>query len=167
MNLLESSEANTWLVLPLFSQGEYVAVEKVENVYALCPLIAQIYVHADSLQDHVVAVVIPDPLKLAPLASKVLGRTIDVAALESILNEPKVIKAVADELSGYADRAKLIGYEKINSDIHLSLNLMTMENDMLTPTFKTKRNVTAKVYEKELKALYDGKVKKVVAAAKL
>lgn len=44
---------------------------------------------------------------------------------------------------------------------------MTMENDMLTPTFKVKRNITSKVFEKELRSLYDRKVKKVVAAAKL
>ncbi|KAL8277355.1 hypothetical protein RQP46_010195 [Phenoliferia psychrophenolica] len=152
------------------SQGEYVALEKVENIYSLCPLIAQIYVHADSLQDHVVGVIVPDPEKLAGIASKVLGRTIaatDLSGLATIANDRKVVDAIARELATYAAKAKLAGYERLNQNIHVSLDPFTMENDLLTPTLKTKRNVAAAVYKSDLARLYANAEKKAVVPSKL
>lgn len=42
------------------SQGEYIAPEKIENIFALCPLIAQSMVYGDSLRNCCVCVVVPD-----------------------------------------------------------------------------------------------------------
>ena len=47
------------------SQGEYVAVEKVENVLGKCVYISQIYVHGVSTEDSIVGVVVPDASMLA------------------------------------------------------------------------------------------------------
>ena len=46
------------------SQGEYIAVEKVENVYLQNDLIDQICVYGDSNQNYIVAVVVPNQKKL-------------------------------------------------------------------------------------------------------
>ena len=47
------------------SQGEYVALERVEALYSGCQGVLQIYVHGDSLQSYLIAVMVPDPVFLA------------------------------------------------------------------------------------------------------
>lgn len=42
-------------------KGEYVAPEKLENIHTQSPLVAQSYVHGDSLRSYLVAVIVPDP----------------------------------------------------------------------------------------------------------
>ncbi|GAA5920370.1 hypothetical protein JCM6882_007691, partial [Rhodosporidiobolus microsporus] len=146
--------------LTKLSQGEYVALEKVENVYLLCPLLAQLYVHGDSLRDHLVGIAVVDPVTFAPFASRALhlsaSRALspkDVPALEKAAKDPKVVEAVAKELGGYAQRAGLVGFERLSSHLHLLLTPFPPE--ALTPTLKTKRQVVAKLFRAEIDALYE------------
>ena len=41
-------------------QGEYIAPEKIENIYIFSLYVAQVYLYGDSLKSACVAVVIPD-----------------------------------------------------------------------------------------------------------
>ena len=50
-----------------------------------------------------------------------------------------------DDMLRLAKENKLSGLEK-PKEIFLTLDLFTIENDILTPTFKLKRNVAKKVY---------------------
>ena len=43
------------------SQGEYLAPEKLENVYIQSSWVAQIWIHGDSLHDWVLAIIVLDP----------------------------------------------------------------------------------------------------------
>jgi acyl-CoA synthetase (AMP-forming)/AMP-acid ligase II len=84
------------------SQGEYVALERIENVYAACPVVQQIYVHGDSLQSYSVAIVVPDPVVLARVASEVWKRGVSERSfweLDEAVRDERVTKAVLDMLT--------------------------------------------------------------------
>ncbi len=52
------------------SEARDLAPEKLENVYQRCPLIAQSYVHGDSFEASLVAIVVPDEEEVNAWARK-------------------------------------------------------------------------------------------------
>lgn len=95
------------------SQGEYVALERIENVYSACPIVQQIYVHGDSLQSYLVAIVVPDPVVLAKVASEVWRRRVsetDLRMLDEAVRDENVVRAVLDMLTKDGIRYGLKGY---------------------------------------------------------
>ena len=94
------------------AQGEYVALENIENIYSGSSIVAQLYVHGDSLQSYLIAAVVPDPVQFAPFASKVLGQTIkadDQAALAAAVTDEKVVEALLDVMTSEAQKQGLKG----------------------------------------------------------
>lgn len=94
------------------AQGEYVALEKIENLYSGSPVVAQLYVHGDSLQSYLLGVVIPDPVQLSSIISSIHGRTIsheDLEALSHACKDEKVIQHVLSVLTKEAKKNGLKG----------------------------------------------------------
>jgi len=138
------------------SQGEYVAVEKVENVYSVPSLGQQTFVYADGLQSHLILFVVPDPVNLAALASKVLGKQIsptDQAALQEAAENRKVRDAALAIYTQEAKSRKLQGFETAKQ-LAFRLTPFSVEEDTLTPTMKIKRNIVNKMMKDKADTLY-------------
>lgn len=81
---------------------------------------------------------VADPRNLEKLGEKI-GQT---GSAEELSKNQKVIQAVFEECMGLADAAKFNPLER-PKQIVIMLEPFSVENDMLTPTFKLKRNVAA------------------------
>jgi len=147
------------------SQGEYIAVEKVENQYLKSPSLNQLWVYGNSHKSFIVAVAVPNALWVTPkLGDKWTCKAQPAteewnAAFEKVCTEnyDEVHKAVFEDMR--QNIGKLKGFEKIR-DIHLELKLdnllqgFNVENNCLTPSFKLKRPQLLARYTTQLKELY-------------
>uniref|UniRef100_A0A8C3K3E1 Long-chain-fatty-acid--CoA ligase n=1 Tax=Calidris pygmaea TaxID=425635 RepID=A0A8C3K3E1_9CHAR len=116
------------------AQGEYIAPEKIENVYIRSAPVAQVFVHGESLRSFLIGIVVPDPETLPEFAAK-LG----VKALHTLLLLGK--------------EAGLKSFEQVK-DLYVHTEMFSVENGLLTPTLKAKRPELVKVFQNEIEALY-------------
>jgi len=135
------------------SQGEYVAAERLEAMYASCHLVGQIFVHGDSTQSYLVSVVGVDPVNFAAFVSAIIQKEVQPTDVAAYFSDAKVRKAVITELERIAIRRKLAGFEKVKN-VHLALEPFNMENDTLTPSFKLKRANALQLFRKEIDKMY-------------
>jgi long-chain acyl-CoA synthetase len=94
------------------AQGEYVALEKVELVFSSCPIVSQICLYGDSLQSYLIGVVVPEPLQLAHMLSKLYRKSIsaeDGKTLAEAVQDPKVNKMILDQLTKHGVQHGLNG----------------------------------------------------------
>ena len=52
------------------SQGEYIVAEKLERIYEQSMYINQIFIHGDSLKNHIVAIIYPEPTAIKEFCEK-------------------------------------------------------------------------------------------------
>lgn len=89
------------------SQGEYIAPEKIENVFIQSEWVLQIWIHGDSLHDWIVAFVVLDPDRLKKY-TKETGKEVTDESLQS--DELKLL--VLKDLIKLANENKFSGLEK-------------------------------------------------------
>mmetsp|Transcript_35796 Transcript_35796/g.80554 ORF Transcript_35796/g.80554 Transcript_35796/m.80554 type:complete len:680 (-) Transcript_35796:175-2214(-) len=131
------------------AQGEYVAPEKIENIYVGSPVVMQCFVHGDSLQNFLVGVVVPDPDVLGEWAKK-KGKT---GSMAELCKDPEVNKYILDTLTKLGKERQLSGFEMVKA-VYLEPDQWQPGGAMLTPTFKLQRAKARDVYAAEIDALY-------------
>jgi len=138
------------------SQGEYIAPEKVENIFALCPFVAQSMVYGNSLKNCCVAIIVVEPA-----TAKKWGESNGMSGedAEAIVKSAEFKKVLMDQLDEVGKANKLSSLERPR-DVCITTEAFSIENDILTPTFKLKRNVGAKVYENQIAVMYEELAKK-------
>ncbi|TWW58678.1 Long-chain-fatty-acid--CoA ligase 1 [Takifugu flavidus] len=131
------------------AQGEYIAPEKIEMVYNLSQLVAQIFVHGDSLQACLVGVVVPDPETLPEWMKK---RGIEGTHSELCKNKD-VKKAILEDIWRLGKEAGLKSFEQVK-DIVLHPEMFSIQNGLLTPTLKTKRAELQSYFREKIDEMY-------------
>ncbi|KAK7253170.1 hypothetical protein RIF29_37662 [Crotalaria pallida] len=132
------------------AQGEYIAPEKIENVYAKCKFVAQCFVYGDSLNSSLVAVVSVD---IDTLKAWAASEGIVYDDLAQLCNDPKARAAVLADMDAAGKEAQLRGFEFVKA-VTLVFEPFTLENGLLTPTFKIKRPQAKEYFAKAISDMY-------------
>ena len=148
------------------SFGEYVAPERVENALTAHPLVAQCWVHGDSLQSALVAVLCLDHDTALPwarrrglIAAHDETRSKEQQAhqldldMEQLCSSARAVQEILQLVQAQGKAAGLLSYE-VPKGVHLEPRPFDPNSGLLTATFKIKRNVARQHYAPQIAALY-------------
>ena len=125
-------------------------------MYTGSPLIATCFIYGDSLQDKLVAIVVPDEAAVQLFASKPENKVKagGAAPLAQLCKEAAVVKAIRRDMERLGEEAQLKGFEKARA-VHLEPEPFSVDNGLLTPTFKLKRAPARDHYRAVIDRMYE------------
>ncbi|PRD32920.1 UNVERIFIED_CONTAM: Long-chain-fatty-acid--CoA ligase 1 [Trichonephila clavipes] len=91
------------------AQGEYIAPEKIENIYLSSPYVSQIFVHGESLQSCLVAIVVPDKEVLLSFCKE---KGIE-GTWEEICKNKAVKELILNSITSLGKKAGLKSFEQV------------------------------------------------------
>jgi len=116
-------------------------------------LIGQCFVYGDSLQNSLVAIVVPDEEPVRVWAKNQSDEQLAEAPFAEICKSSTLKAAIMADIQQLSKAGNLNSLENVKA-IHMDSELFTVENDLLTPTFKMKRKQLKDKYEREIETLY-------------
>lgn len=139
------------------AQGEYVSPEKVENVYlSFNPILSQLFIHGDRLKSYLVGIAGIDHSSGMKFLHEFCGykksnltSTQLLIEMNKFKNRQKFLLKINSSVG-----KKLQGFERLHN-IHIDINPLTVERNVVTPTFKIKRAIAAKYFSDTLTRLYE------------
>ncbi|XP_036372490.1 long-chain-fatty-acid--CoA ligase 1a isoform X1 [Megalops cyprinoides] len=131
------------------AQGEYIAPEKIENIYIRSDPVAQAFVHGDSLQACLVAVIVPDP-DIVPGWAKKRGFE---GSYADLCKSKELKTAILEDILRLGKEGGLKSFEQVK-DIALHPEMFSVQNGLLTPTLKAKRAELRNFFREQIDQLY-------------
>jgi long-chain acyl-CoA synthetase len=154
------------------SQGEYVAAEALEQLYAKSPFVSQIWIYGDSFQTTIVSIISVNTATAKDWAAhndvKQSG-TEDL--VKTVIAMPAFKEEVLANLAHIAKENKRAGFENVRNVVFVDYEFNT-DNDLATPTLKLKRHQLKTQFTAEITAMYkelnenESKAKESAPAAK-
>ncbi|CAF2119449.1 unnamed protein product [Rotaria magnacalcarata] len=114
------------------SNGKFIAPEKIENIYIRSRFISQIYVHGNSMRDRSVALIVLDEEGVKKWLNE--ANNSDPVSI-SFETKSKLWQVVFNDMIQLGQMQHLMPHEQVKT-ITILKEPLTMENDLLTPTFK-------------------------------
>ncbi|MEW5299708.1 MAG: hypothetical protein WDW36_002698 [Sanguina aurantia] len=144
---LHTGDVGMWI-----EQGKLKIIDRKKNIFKLAqgdPFVLQAFMYGDSLKAELVAVIVPDPEYLLPWAKeRSLGSN-----MVALCRDPSVRKAVMASMLEQGREAKLRSFEQVSA-MMLHPEPFTVENDLLTPTFKLKRPQAKAKFQLDIDEMY-------------
>ncbi|ODV63216.1 acetyl-CoA synthetase-like protein [Ascoidea rubescens DSM 1968] len=141
------------------SQGEYIAVEKVENSYSTycANLIDHIFIYGDSYQSYLVGIVgITSAYdeNIEGFNNEGFNKSLETLLGKKLKNNDLSLRRfLILEMNQLISPSGLFGFEKIKN-CYFKVSPMTIDNDCLTPTLKIKRFSCKKEFKGDIERLY-------------
>jgi len=135
------------------AQGEYVALEKCEQVLSKCPLVGQIWIYARSTSNFLICVVVPQDKPLQAAAAELGVKGGGSMSTPELCAIPELSAHVTKELNKVARANGLKGFE-IPRGVYLCPIAFSVDDDLLTPSFKLKRPQLLEHFKSEVDTLY-------------
>ncbi|OQV21399.1 Long-chain-fatty-acid--CoA ligase 5 [Hypsibius exemplaris] len=131
------------------SQGEYLAPERLENIFSRSDYHTNIFIDGDSKYPYCVALVYPNYEALGVSREKATR----LANGRRSAHEDFIREKILEDLVRFGKEAKLKSYE-IPKKISILEEPFSLENNCLTPSQKTRREVVRTLYRDQINKMY-------------
>ncbi len=90
-------------------QGEYIAPEKIENIYIRSKYVAQVFVYGNSLKSTLICVIVPEESSIIEWANE----KNQVANMQSLCKNEELKKEILKDITSHGKSGGLKGFEQV------------------------------------------------------
>ncbi|CAF2743859.1 unnamed protein product [Rotaria sp. Silwood2] len=132
-----------------WTEGEYIAPERIEIIYVQSKYVAQAFVYGNSYKSRTIVIIVPDSDVLLKYASEhnISGN------MKELCKKQEIKDLIFNDIKELEKSNQLKGFE-MAKDIYLHSEQFSIENNLLTPTMKSKRPELTKYFEKQIDEMY-------------